>query len=135
MPQLVEACEITTSTTDFVDQLEDLCLKLRSKLSGRELATVVLRLADFSPVGNRSQSRARRLMIEGALCYVCRELKIKGVHCRDGSDIGKALSMSKAEADKHGEALSDKHSTAAAAALSGLPPTPVTTGEGHEPVL
>lgn len=63
----MEGCELKTSATEVIDQIEDLSRKLSSKLSALKPDAVVIRTADVSPTGNRMAAPRHRLMIEGSL--------------------------------------------------------------------
>jgi hypothetical protein len=121
-----EACELRTAAPEVIDQVEDFGRKLSSKLSAWNPDAVVICIADVSPSGNRMAAPRHRLMIEGALGYVCRDHKIQQVVYRNGKDVGEALGMSKADALACGKALDSKRSAAAAAALTALSATSTT---------
>ncbi|MFI9769347.1 hypothetical protein ACIHJG_21120 [Streptomyces sp. NPDC052415] len=120
-PKLVEACELRTAETSILDQIEDLARKLSSTLSGVSPDAVVIRVADTAPTGTRAAGPRYRLMIEGALAYVCRVQKIQDVQMRNGKEMGEALGTNKAGALARGKALDAKCFEAAAAAVTALP--------------
>lgn len=111
---------------EVIDQVEDLGRKLSSKLSALNPDAVVVCVADISPAGNRKAAPRHRLMIEGALGYVCRDHKIHQVTYRSGKEVGEALGLTKADALARGKALDPKRSAAAAAALTALPAASTT---------
>ncbi|WP_159038154.1 hypothetical protein [Streptomyces sp. WM6386] len=125
--QLVEACELRTAASEPIDQVEDLGRKLSSKLSALKPDAVVICTADVSPTGNRKAAPRHRLMIEGALGYICRDHKIQKVSYRNGKEVGEVLGLPKADALARGKKLDPKRAAAAAAALTSLP-TEFTTG-------
>ncbi|WP_176735293.1 MULTISPECIES: hypothetical protein [unclassified Streptomyces] len=125
-PQIQEACELRTAALEVIDQVEDLGRMLSSKLSALNPNAVVICVADVSPAGNRKAAPRHRLMIEGALGYVCRDHKIQQVVYRNGKEVGEALGLSKAEALARGKALDSRRSAAAAAALTALPAASTT---------
>ncbi|MEV6006611.1 hypothetical protein AB0M29_07380 [Streptomyces sp. NPDC051976] len=116
-----EGCELKTAETEIVDQIDDLGRKLSSKLSARTLGAVVIRIADMAPTGSRAVGPRRRLMIEGALAYVCKTHKIPKIFYRSGKEVGEALGISKADALQLGKDLDSKRPEATSAALSALP--------------
>ncbi|MGW0944081.1 hypothetical protein ACWD4O_16240 [Streptomyces sp. NPDC002623] len=118
--KLVDSCELRTAETLILDQIEDLARKFSSTLSGASPNTVVIKVADTAPAGNRTSGPRHRLMIEGALAYVCREQKIQDVTLRNGKELGEVFGTSKADALARGKKLDAKRGEAAAAALSGL---------------
>ncbi|MEU3903954.1 hypothetical protein AB0F20_09055 [Streptomyces goshikiensis] len=125
-PHLREACDLRTAASEVIDQVEDLGRKLSSKLSALNPDAVVVCVADVSPAGNRKAAPRHRLMIEGALGYVCRDHKIHQVTYRSGKEAGEALGLTKADALARGKALDPKRPAAAAAALTALPAASTT---------
>ncbi|SRR6266511_971190 len=119
-PIHVGAFDLTTASGDVIGQLDDLGKQLSSKVSGLNLAAVVIRLADFTPVANRAEGPRHRLLVEGALAFSCRS-RISEVLVRTGREVGQALGVSKDVADSTGRTLDAKRADAAAAALSALP--------------
>lgn len=122
--------ELKTSATDIVAQIEDLCRKLSSELSSLKPDSAVIRVADTAPSASRKNGPRYRLMIEGALAYVCREHKVAKVVYRTGKECGEALSLNKSEALALGQSVDPKRAEAATAALCGLPST-ATTSQTH----
>ncbi|MGW3212800.1 hypothetical protein ACWDBC_11155 [Streptomyces parvus] len=125
-PRTLHACELRTAAAEPIDQVEDLGRKLSSKLSAWSPDAVVIGVADVGPQGNRLAAPRYRLMIEGALGYVCRDHRIRQVTFRNGKEIGEALGISKADALERGKALDPKREAAAAAALTALPAASTT---------
>lgn len=121
-PCLVDSGELRTAELSIIDQINDLSRKFSSLLSGMDPDVVVIRVADVSPRPSRKASPRHRLMIEGALAYVCAEQPVSEVLLRNGKEVGEALGIAKDEAMSEGKALDPKREEAAAAALSGLPP-------------
>jgi hypothetical protein len=125
-PKYTTGYELKTSASEIITQIEDLCRKLSNELSGLNPDSVVIRVADTPPAASRKNGPRHRLMIEGALAYVCREHKVAQVAYRRGKECGEALGVSKSVAMLLGQDVDPKFSEAAAAALSGLPPAPST---------
>jgi hypothetical protein len=120
-PRKTQGYELKTSATEIVFQIEDLCGKLSSQLSGLRPDAVVIRVADMAPSASRTNGPRYRLMIEGALAFVCRDHKVAEVVYRNGKECGEALDVNKSSAMSLGEAVDSKRAEAAAAALSALP--------------
>ncbi|MFD6492923.1 hypothetical protein [Streptomyces sp. NPDC060188] len=120
-PVLVESGELRTGDLSIIDQIGDLARKFSSLLSGMKPDVVVIRVADVPPRPSRKASPRHRLMIEGALAYVCAEEDVRDVFLRNGKEVGEALNLTKDEAMNKGKALDARRAEAAAAALSGLP--------------
>lgn len=129
-PQQVAGYELKTSASEIVAQIEDLCRKLSSELSSLKPDSAVIRVADAAPLANRKNGPRYRLMIEGALAYVCREHKLTPVVYHTGKECGDALSSNKAGAVSLGRDIDPKRAEAAAAALCGLPAAS-TTNQTH----
>ena len=124
-PRRTQAYELKTSATEIIPQIEDLCGKLSSQLSALQPDAVVIRVADMSPP-NRSNGPRYRLMIEGALAYVCSDHKVAEVVFRNGKECGEALAMKKSAAMSLGKTVDPQRAEAAAAALSALPAASTT---------
>ncbi|GAB7108249.1 hypothetical protein JCM4814A_65630 [Streptomyces phaeofaciens JCM 4814] len=117
----MESCEIKTAEKEIADQVIDLGRKFLSKLSGLKPEIVVVRIADIPTRASRAAGPRHRLMIEGALAYVCNEQKVRNVMLCTGREVGIALGMSKADALACGEHLDAKHPEAASAGIVALP--------------
>ncbi|WP_189146542.1 hypothetical protein [Streptomyces lacrimifluminis] len=120
-PVFVESCEIKTAEKEVFEQIIDLGRKFHSKLSGLKPEAVVLRIADIPTRASRAAGPRHRLMIEGALAYVCNEQKVQNVALCTGREVGIELGMSKADAQACGERLDAKHPEAASAGIVALP--------------
>ena len=120
----VQSGELKTPELSIIDQISDLSRKFSSLLSGLSPEAVVIRVADVPPKPSRKAAPRHRLLIEGALAYVCAEQQVRELSLRNGKEVGETLGMTKDAAMNEGKALDPKRAEAAAAALSGLPKQP-----------
>jgi hypothetical protein len=118
-PHVLGRFDLKSSEKQLVDQIDHLGKALGSKLTGFDVDVIVIRIADRSTVATRRSGSGSRLLLEGALAFVCRS-KIEHVVLRTGKDVGSSLGMSKAQAEGRGKELDPTAPEAAAAALSGL---------------
>jgi len=118
-PTVIDGFDLKTPADDPMDQLEDLARALASKLSGVEVDSVVIRVADRSPQANQNQAPRRRLLIEGALALCCRD-KTPNVQARSGRELGQDVGMSKADLLALARTIDPRRADAAAAAVSAL---------------
>lgn len=119
-PECVDAFDLKANDDGFIDQIDHLGKALASKLTGMQVDKVVIRTADFAVVASRRAATSQRLLLEGAVAFVCRS-KIKDVSLRSGRDVGEQLGVSKDKAETRGRDLDSRRREAAAAALSALP--------------
>jgi hypothetical protein len=122
-PAYTTGFDLMTSETEIIAQIEDLARKLSSELSSLNPDSAVIRVADVPPRPSRKSGPRHRLMIEGALAYMCRVHKVAEVTFRSGKDCGTALGVNKDMAMVLGHDIGSTYWEAAAAALSGLPAT------------
>lgn len=118
-PAVLDAFDLKTPADDPMDQLQDLARALASKLSGLEIDTAIIRVADRSPQANQSTTPRMRLLIEGALALTCRD-KTPRVRARSGRELGQDTSMSKADLFTLARTIDAGRPDAAAAAVSAL---------------
>ncbi|WP_157552398.1 hypothetical protein [Micromonospora sp. NRRL B-16802] len=118
-PTTVGSFDLKTASDYVMDQGEDLAKQLSSKLAALGVDAAVIRIADFAPVASRSAAPRHRLLIEGALGFVCKS-RLSDVWVRTGKEIGLVLGMSKPKAESAGRALDKTRASAASAALSAL---------------
>ncbi|WBC01127.1 hypothetical protein [Micromonospora sp. WMMA1976] len=119
-PILVDGFDLRTASDHVLAQADDLAQQLSSRIGPAAVTTAILRVADFSPRARRSSGPRSRLLIEGALAFACKQ-HVTDVDVRDGKEIGRALKVSKQEAEAAGAALDGARKAAASAALSALP--------------
>lgn len=120
-PRCSDGFDLKTDAIRVPGQLKDLAWALSSKLGGMQVDTAVIRLADVAPTGSRKAGPRTRLLIEGALAFVCETKELNEVHLRTGKEIGESLDTSKELSEQAGKQLDSKRPEAGAAALSGLP--------------
>jgi hypothetical protein len=118
-PVLVESFSLKTTSTEIVDQLDDLGRQMSSKLSGLRVIRTVVRIADFQRVAARTAGSRHRLLVEGALSYACK-VHVSDVRILNGKEIGKSMGTSKEAADAAGSELDAGRREAASAALAAL---------------
>jgi hypothetical protein len=95
-----------------------------SKLTGIDASAIVIRIADRARIATQRPGPNNRLLLEGALAFVCRS-KIHQVMLRTGKEVGLSLGIPKSQAEVRGRELDPSAPEAAAAALSGLEPSAI----------
>jgi hypothetical protein len=123
-PVIVQAEEITSADVTTVEQLFQAARAIESRITGLEVARVIVREAE-TQYPARTDGQRRRLKMEGAVVAAARAA-VADTRLGAGSDFGQWRGTSKAAVDSDGDALvkaAGEHSKfveAAAAALVGL---------------
>lgn len=117
--------EITNDEADLSTRLYDMSENIRTRVDSLAPDRVVIRRADFPPMGSRQEAPKVRLLAEGALASGARS-KCVATYLATGKDIGGWCRTDKASVDADAKSLvktaglAQKFAAAASAALGAL---------------